>query len=385
MKPKNHPRRQIYNRQQLNKQTLINRQINGPRRQKKINIAKDIVKEIEKEENDIEMTEGEEKEKAGEDEKSNKTEEVKEEKEEKKKIERLKLDAKTLLYNKDNGLKKFYEVITTTEFNNKDNTKNLDKLINLTRNWHFMLFPNYDFDYFTHKLISLGKQAPTKAYMSRVRRIYKGEENWDVIYNEQAQILGKASVMNDKKEFENPNSQSTNTNENKNNNIKNNDNNNINNKKDEIEYNAEEQGIIQDLLLNDEILEEENKNEKKDKKNNINEEYIIKDSDFDNFPQDYDPEAEYEQRNLVSDLKNPSQHESLLNSHENKLKNMNFGTSSKKSMFSGVEINGDDKPQITEYSNLKEKRTSSQIFGASDENNENIKPESMKKKMLIDQ
>ena len=35
MKPKNHPRRQIYNRQQLNKQTLINRQINGPRRQKK--------------------------------------------------------------------------------------------------------------------------------------------------------------------------------------------------------------------------------------------------------------------------------------------------------------------------------------------------------------
>ena len=385
MKPKNHPRRQIYNRQQLNKQTLINRQINGPRRQKKINIAKDIVKEIEKEENDIEMTEGEEKEKAGEDEKSNKTEEVKEEKEEKKKIERLKLDAKTLLYNKDNGLKKFYEVITTTEFNNKDNTKNLDKLINLTRNWHFMLFPNYDFDYFTHKLISLGKQAPTKAYMSRVRRIYKGEENWDVIYNEQAQILGKASVMNDKKEFENPNSQSTNTNENKNNNIKNNDNNNINNKKDEIEYNAEEQGIIQDLLLNDEILEEENKNEKKDKKNNINEEYIIKDSDFDNFPQDYDPEAEYEQRNLVSDLKNPSQHESLLNSHENKLKNMNFGTSSKKSMFSGVEIDGDDKPQITEYSNLKEKRTSSQIFGASDENNENIKPESMKKKMLIDQ
>ena len=385
MNPKNHPRRQIYNRQQLNKQTLINRQINGPRRQKKINIAKDIVKEIEKEENDIEMTEGEEKEKAGEDEKSNKTEEVKEEKEEKKKIERLKLDAKTLLYNKDNGLKKFYEVITTTEFNNKDNTKNLDKLINLTRNWHFMLFPNYDFDYFTHKLISLGKQAPTKAYMSRVRRIYKGEENWDVIYNEQAQILGKASVMNDKKEFENPNSQSTNTNENKNNNIKNNDNNNINNKKDEIEYNAEEQGIIQDLLLNDEILEEENKNEKKDKKNNINEEYIIKDSDFDNFPQDYDPEAEYEQRNLVSDLKNPSQHESLLNSHENKLKNMNFGTSSKKFMFSGVEINGDDKPQITEYSNLKEKRTSSQIFGASDENNENIKPESMKKKMLIDQ
>ena len=67
-----------------------------------------------------------------------------------------------------------------------------------------MLFPNYDFDYFTNKLISLGKQAPTRAYMSRIRRIYKGEENWDVIYNEQAQILGKPSIMNGQKEFTNP-------------------------------------------------------------------------------------------------------------------------------------------------------------------------------------
>ena len=118
----------------------------------------------------------------------------------KKKQERLKLDAKTLLYNA-NGLGKFYEVITNAKFESKDNAKNLDKLINLTRNWHFMLFPNYDFDFFTNKLINLGKQAPTKSFMSRVRRIYKGEEKWDIIYDEQQQILGKASIMNDKKEF----------------------------------------------------------------------------------------------------------------------------------------------------------------------------------------
>jgi hypothetical protein len=382
MRNRNQPHRQIYNRQQLNKQALKNRQITGPRRQKKLNIAKDIINEIEKEENEIEMAEEEKKEKAGEEEKSVKNENE-EEKEPKKKQERLKLDAKTLLYNTDNGLKKFYDVITTTKFNSEDNTKNLDKLINLTRNWHFMLFPNYDFDYFTNKLISLGKQAPTKAYMSRVRRIYKGEEKWDIIYDEQAQILGKASLMNKgNKEFVNPNPE--NLNENKENNNKEKENINIsNNKKNDFEFNAEEQGIIQDLFLKDEILEENDKNEnnkkeKKDeneKKNDINEEFDVKDSDFDNFPQDYNPEEEYEKTNLVSNLKNPSLHESLLNSHENK-----------QSALSGLEIDDTLKPKIREHSNLKEKRTSDQIFGNNEnnENDEKLNPELTKKQMVIE-
>lgn len=395
MNPKHRPRRQIYNKQQLNKQTLINRQISGQRRQKKINIGKEIVKEIEKEENDIEMGDGQEKEKAGEEEKSIKTENEKGEKEEKKKQERLKLDAKTLLYNADNGLRKFYEVITNTEFKNPDNTKNLDKLINLTRNWHYMLFPNYDFDYFTNKLISLGKQAPTRAYMSRVRRIYKGEEDWDVIYNEQAQILGKASIMNGQKEFTNPNPGNENKEKKEENKEKkdennSNKNNNVNDAK-EMEFNAEDQGIIQDLILNDENLEENDKNEKKNDKNDNNDkndkdinEYEVKDSDFDNFPEDYDPEAEYEQKNLVSNLNNTSKHESLLNSHENKLKNMNFATESKNSLPSGMEIDGNERPILKQNLNLEEKRTSEQIFGANDENNENLEPESMKKKMIIE-
>jgi len=396
MNPKHRPRRQIYNKQQLNKQTLINRQITGQRRPKKINIGKEIVKEIEKEENDIEMGEGQEKEKAGEEEKSIKTENEKGEKEEKKKQERLKLDAKTLLYNADNGLRKFYEVITKTEFNSKDNAKNLDKLINLTRNWHYMLFPNYDFDYFTNKLISLGKQAPTRAYMSRVRRIYKGEENWDVIYNEQAQILGKASIMNGQKEFTNPNPDNENKEKKEENKEKKDENNsnkskNINEEK-EMEFNAEDQGIIQDLILNDENLEENDKNEKKEKNENkddkndkdLNEQFEVKDSDFDNFPEDYDPEVMYEQKKLVSDLKNTSKHESLLNSHENKLENMNFATESKKSNPSGMEIDGSERPMLKQNLNLEEKRTSDQIFGANDENNENLEPESMKKKMIIE-
>ena len=277
------PRRKIYDRTQLTKQAQKNRQITGPLRQKKINISQEIVKEIEKEDNDIEMADISDKEKAGDDqEKSLKSENEQEEKEPKKKIERLKLDAKTLLYNRDSGLRRYYEEITKTEFKSKDVTKNLDKLISITRNWHFMLFPKYDFDYFTNKLIALGKQAPTKSYMSRVRKIYKGELKWDVIYDEQDQILGKASIMNnEKKEFENPNPEIDNeinkeiNSEKNNNEIKDNNNNNLN-KKDELDYDDEEQGIIRDLFLKDEILEEiDNKkeggddNKKKKKKKNL--------------------------------------------------------------------------------------------------------------------
>ena len=111
------PRRKIYDRTQLTKQAQKNRQITGPLRQKKINISQEIVKEIEKEDNDIEMADISDKEKAGDDqEKSLKSENEQEEKEPKKKIERLKLDAKTLLYNRDSGLRRYYEEITKTEF-----------------------------------------------------------------------------------------------------------------------------------------------------------------------------------------------------------------------------------------------------------------------------
>ena len=357
MKIKN-PRRQIYNRQQLIKQSQKNRQITGPIRKKKINLAQDIIKEIEKEDNDIEMADEEEKEKAGEDEKSAKSDNPPEEKEPKKKIERPKLDAKTLLYNRDNGLRKYYDVITNTEFKSKDVTKNLDKLINITRNWHFMLFPKYDFDYFTNKLINLGKKAPTKSFMSRVRRIYKGEEKWDIIYDEQDQILGKASIMkDDKKEFENPNPENDNEKkeENNENNLENKENDNKN-KKDEFVYNDEEQGIIRDLFLKDEILEDiEEKNERDE--NKIKNDDDDKDSDFDNFPEDYNPEEEME-----------------------KVKNKNIVE------INGVKIDGNEKPDISEINNFKEKRTSMQIEDDNNdkEKNKGMKPESMNNKILLD-
>ena len=370
MNPRN-PRRKIYDRTQLTKQAQKNRQITGPLRKKKINISQEIVKEIEKEDNDIEMADISDKEKAGdEQEKSIKSENEQEQKEPKKKIERPKLDAKTLLYNRDSGLRKYYEVITNTDFKSKDVTKNLDKLINITRNWHFMLFPKYDFDYFTHKLISLGKQAPTKSYMSRVRRIYKGELKWDVIYDEQDQILGKASIMNEeKKEFENPNPENDNENNNEkdeknNNEIKDIDNNNDKNKKDELDYDDEEQGIIRDLFLKDEILEEiDNKKEEggnnKNNENKIKEdEFEVKDSDFDNFPEDFHQDEE-----IVEKEKN-----------KNKVE------------FNGVQIDGNEKPARSEINTFNEKRTSMQVEENinNTEINKEMKPDSMNNKIILD-
>ena len=224
--------------------------------------------------------------------------------------------------------------------------------------------------------------------MSRVRRIYKGELKWDVIYDEQDQILGKAAIMkDDKKEFNNPNPE--------NNEEKNNNENDIEKKEDKIkdkneefDYNDEEQGIIRDLLLKDEILEEKGKNEGENK-NNKKEEFDVKDSDFDNFPDDYNPELEYEKsKKLVSDLKNPSQHETLLNTQENKLNNMTLVTGSQESHYSEKkkEINGDEIANNREHPNFMNKRTSDQIFGDNneEENNENLKPELLDKKMIIE-
>ena len=373
MNPRN-PRRKIYDRTQLTKQAQKNRQITGPLRQKKINISQEIVKEIEKEDNDIEMADISDKEKAGEEqEKSNKSENEQEEKEPKKKIERLKLDAKTLLYNRDSGLRRYYEEITKTEFKSKDVTKNLDKLISITRNWHFMLFPKYDFDYFTNKLIALGKQAPTKSYMSRVRKIYKGELKWDVIYDEQDQILGKASIMNnEKKEFENPNPEIDNeinkeiNSEKNNNEIKDNNNNNLN-KKDELDYDDEEQGIIRDLFLKDEILEEiDNKKEEgDDNKNNENEkkeeEFEVKDSDFDNFPEDFNHDEEIIEKEKDKNNKN-------------------------KIEFNGVQIDGNEKPEKIDINSFNEKRTSMQMEENinNTEINKEMKPDSMNNKIILD-
>ncbi len=269
------------NNQTDNERILSNNPINTynnsfEKKEEKIDSFKSDISKInsvnnnKKEENKIENNENNEED-------SNNKEKIKE------KVQRLKLDDKTLLYS-ENGMKKYYDIITSTNFNDPDNKNNLDKLTSLFRNWHFLLFPNYDMEFFVNKLVDLGKKAPCKSYMSRLRKIYKGEESWDIMYEDQNNILGKASILNEK-EFQNPNNNNNNNNEkktelkNKNKEIKNNSN------EEDFDVmnnlNPEDNLIIEDLIFGD----DKTKNIKKENKSESN---IIKEEDFENF--DYDPE-----------------------------------------------------------------------------------------------
>ena len=78
--------------------------------------------------------------------------------EKKAKKSRLKFDDNTLLYSQ-NGLKKYYDFMEQTNFKEtKNDIANLNKLIQIFKNWHFMLFPKYDLNYFTNKVIEIGRK-----------------------------------------------------------------------------------------------------------------------------------------------------------------------------------------------------------------------------------
>lgn len=68
-----------------------------------------------------------------------------------------------------------------------------------------MLFPKYEIDYFSHKISEIGKKSSGRAYFSRLRKIYKGEESWEVMYNEQDLILGKGTKNKPEGQEENKN------------------------------------------------------------------------------------------------------------------------------------------------------------------------------------
>ena len=369
--------RQVYNKKALNKISQIQKQNNTHRINKKIN-SEEIISNVNKfnyehekniksdnesinnSENKIENNENNEN-----------NEDTKNKEKIKEKVQRLKLDDKTLLYS-ENGMKKYYEIITSFNFSNKDNKKNLDQLTSLFRNWHFLLFPNYDVDYFTNKLIDLGKKPSVKSYMSRLRRIYKGEESWDIMYDEQNDILGKGTIMKGKRNKEKNNKlNNDNNNNNINNSINNNNDNNTKFNLNEIdikdnEYNA----IIEDLILeneDDDINNNNNnvniKNEHNNLNNNINDNNInnnrlddVKDSDFDNF--DYDPEEEF--------LKNKRLNESQVQKYlMGKELNYNFSSNHKRTYG---EISSNEKEnKISSISKHKKLKKLSEI-----QNNNNI-------------
>lgn len=182
-------KRQIYNKKALEKAQQANR-TQRPKR----NIGKEIIQELEQQDKSKEDSIKEEEQQKEEEEKKEDKPKVNLKERVKPKKQKLKLDEKVLLYS-DNGLKKYYETIKATTFDSKSDDSNLNKLTTLFRNWHFMLFPSYDVDFFTNKLVTLGDKPPTKSYMSRLRRIHKGEADWDIMYDEQNVILGKGTIM----------------------------------------------------------------------------------------------------------------------------------------------------------------------------------------------
>ena len=271
--------RQVYNKKALQQQSQKQQYLN--KHAKKRNIIREIIKEIDNE-NDPDQPQD----KDNNNEEENQQEIKEDKKKEKPKTKRLKLDANTLLYD-DKGLRRYYETITTTEFNSNNDENNLNKLITLFRNWHFMLFPNYDVDFFTNKLSDLGTTPPIKAYLSRLRRIHTGEADWNVMYDEQNMILGKASLMNETNkandntnanavggnsgiskimEAFNKNKTDNNTNSNTNNRGKGND--------DEINW--------EDPALMDDIMEQLIDSPKDNKKDNNNVQYDVNEDDYDN-------------------------------------------------------------------------------------------------------
>lgn len=70
----------------------------------------------------------------------------------------FKLDEKMLLYS-ENGIKKLYNICEKTEFKeNRSDVQNLNKLVQVFKNWHFILCPKYDVDFFLAKVNEIGKK-----------------------------------------------------------------------------------------------------------------------------------------------------------------------------------------------------------------------------------
>ena len=73
----------------------------------------------------------------------------------------LKLDDKILL-DSENGIKRLYTNVMKTDFKSSNNIKNLNKLMNLYKNWHFELFPKYEFELFLSKVNDIGLKGSGK-------------------------------------------------------------------------------------------------------------------------------------------------------------------------------------------------------------------------------
>lgn len=95
--------------------------------------------------------------------------------------ERVKLDA-TYLTDNAVGLKHLYKSTVidkekNLQFKGKGNeASDLRKVMKIYRNWHFSVAPNLEFSYFAERMQKLGGDKQVKAFVNRLRKVYKGED-----------------------------------------------------------------------------------------------------------------------------------------------------------------------------------------------------------------
>lgn len=93
----------------------------------------------------------------------------------------IKFDPDYLVDN-TNGLKRLYKHFVidadkNLQFKGKGHEiSDLNKVMKVYKNWHFEAYPKLEFSYFAERLHKHGADKATKAFMSRLRKVYKGEE-----------------------------------------------------------------------------------------------------------------------------------------------------------------------------------------------------------------
>ena len=90
----------------------------------------------------------------------------------KRQINRVQLNESTLLQ-QSKGLKRLYQL--TKDLKPSGNTKqDLRALLTMCKEWHFIVAPRFEFNYFVQKCQVLGTKAPVRGYMNRLREFHSG-------------------------------------------------------------------------------------------------------------------------------------------------------------------------------------------------------------------
>lgn len=82
----------------------------------------------------------------------------------------------------------------------------LNKVMKVLRGWHFEAMPKFEINYFADRLLKVGNDKATKAFMSKLRNVYKGLEVLDFDFQPTAEgilpSLAAAHKSNNNSGFE---------------------------------------------------------------------------------------------------------------------------------------------------------------------------------------